>query len=194
MGLNFLRRDWNRFAKLGRKRKNKQVWRSPKGRDNKMREKRKGYPKVVSVGYEKEKDLRGKINGKDPITITKVSELGLVEGKKDKIAVIGKVGKKRKMEIAKKAQEKKIELANLNPKKYLKQAEFENKKKKEEKEERSAKKKAREKASKKAEKKEESSEKSDKEVQEENKETNAEKPKEKKETESKTKSENKQGE
>lgn len=147
--MKFLRRDWNRHSKLGKKRKSKQVWRSPKGRDNKMREKRKGYPKVVSIGYEKEKTVKGKIDGKEPITITKVSELNLVDGKNNKIAVIGRVGKKRKMEIAKKAQEKGIELANLNTKKFLKQAEFENKKKKETKDKRESKKKAREEKSKK---------------------------------------------
>jgi len=47
----FLRRTWNRYTKLGRKRKKKQKWRRPTGRDNKMREKRRGYPKIVSVGY-----------------------------------------------------------------------------------------------------------------------------------------------
>lgn len=49
----FKRRTWSRYSKLGRKRKKKQVWRKPTGRDNKMREKRKSYPKVVSTGYEK---------------------------------------------------------------------------------------------------------------------------------------------
>ena len=51
----FLRRTSNRYSKLGRKRKKKQVWRKPKGRDNKMREKRRGYPAVVSIGYKKGK-------------------------------------------------------------------------------------------------------------------------------------------
>lgn len=154
--MKFLRRDWNRHPKLGKKRKSKQVWRRPKGRDNKMREKRKGYPKVVSIGYEKEKDVKGKIENKEPLTITKVSELEFAAGN-NMIPVLGRVGKKRKIEIAKKAQEKGIEIANLNPKKYLKQAEFENKKKKETKDKRTAKKKAREeKASKKSNKKESS--------------------------------------
>jgi len=35
----FLRRTWSRYSKLGRKRKKKQKWRKPTGRDNKMREK-----------------------------------------------------------------------------------------------------------------------------------------------------------
>ena len=58
----FLRRTWNRYSKLGKRRKKKQVWRRPTGRDNKMREKRRGYPAVVSLGYRKEKNTRGKIS------------------------------------------------------------------------------------------------------------------------------------
>ena len=49
----FLRRTWSRYSKLGKQRKKKQIWKAPKGRDNKMREKRKGYPAVVSIGYKK---------------------------------------------------------------------------------------------------------------------------------------------
>ena len=134
MGMNFLRRDWNRHPKLGKKRKNKQVWRRPKGRDNKMREKRKGYPKVVSVGYEKEKSVKEKINGKYPLKINTISDLEILSKKgKDYIGIIGKMGKKKKTEILKKAQEKGIELANVNIKKFLKQAELEKQKKKEKK-------------------------------------------------------------
>src|SRR6056297_3043086 len=135
MGMNFLRRDWNRHPKLGKKRKNKQVWRSPKGRDNKMREKRKGYPKVVKVGYKKQTSKKGKIKNKKPVTIFNVSDLNKLENFKEKnknlVGIVGKVGKKRKIEIAKKAKEKNIELVNLNIKKFLKKIEFENKKKKE---------------------------------------------------------------
>jgi len=45
----FLRRLTNRYLKLGKKRKKKQKWRKPKGRHNKMREKERGYPAVVSI-------------------------------------------------------------------------------------------------------------------------------------------------
>ena len=43
-------------------RKSKQKWKKPTGRDNKMREKKKGHPATVDVGYMKEKDKKGKIN------------------------------------------------------------------------------------------------------------------------------------
>ena len=57
----FLRRIWKRYSKLGRKRKKEQKWRRPKGRDNKMREKRRGYPITVRIGYRGEKKERGKV-------------------------------------------------------------------------------------------------------------------------------------
>jgi ribosomal protein L32E len=50
----FLRRIWSRYSKLGKKRKKKQVWRKPRGRDNKMREKRKNLQKEHSELEKKE--------------------------------------------------------------------------------------------------------------------------------------------
>lgn len=115
----FLRRTWSRYAKLGKGRKKKQVWRKPTGRDNKMREKRRGYPAVVSIGYSTDKEARGKLKEKTPITINNVNDLEKIG--KNEIGVIGNVGKKKKLDIAKKAKEKKIELYNMNPEKYLEQ-------------------------------------------------------------------------
>ncbi len=112
----FLRRTWNRYGRLGKGRKKKQVWRSPKGRDNKMREKRKGYPKVVSIGYKKQKTSRKNIrvinNPRD-----------LEKAKKNEILVVGNVGKRKKIEIAKKAKKMKIPIQNVNIEKFLKKSE-----------------------------------------------------------------------
>lgn len=115
----FLRRGWNRFSKLGKGRKKKQVWRNPNGRDNKMREKRRGYPAVISVGYKKNKTLRGTLEEKNPVTILNIKDLEKL-GKND-IAIIGKIGMKKKLEIAKFAKEKKIEIYNMNAGKFLKE-------------------------------------------------------------------------
>lgn len=114
----FLRRGWFRYSKLGRKRRNKQVWRRPSGRDNKMREKRRGYPAVVSIGYGTKKQERGLIENKKPVKIMNLNDLKKM--KKDEIGIIGKVGKRKMMEIAKVAEEKKIRISNLNTKKLLK--------------------------------------------------------------------------
>ncbi len=114
----FLRRTSKRYVKLGKGVKKNQKWRKPTGRDNKMREKKKGYPAVVKIGYKAEKASRGVLNNKKPIMILNVKDLENV--KKNTIAIIGKVGKKKKLEIAKKAKEMKVELYNMNAKNYLK--------------------------------------------------------------------------
>ncbi len=113
----FIRKEWKRYSKLGRRRKKKQTWRSPKGRHSKTREKRKGYAKIVSIGYKKDRKLRNKINGKTAIIIHNIKELERV--KNGEMAIIGKVGKKKKIEILKKAEEKKILIYNVNVKKFL---------------------------------------------------------------------------
>jgi len=117
--MNFLRRISNRYSKLGKRRKKKQVWRRPTGRDNKMRERRRGYPARVSIGY-KNTDKEKEIVIQNPKELEKVN--------KKLTIVVGNVGKKKKIEIAKKAKELKIQLLNLNINTFLEK----NKPKKEE--------------------------------------------------------------
>ncbi len=116
--VKFLRRSSKRYKKLGRGRKKKQKWNKPKGRDNKMREKRRGCPVVVSIGYRTGKRLRGTLQGKKPIIVKNISDLKKIQ--ENEIAVMGRIGKKRKIEIAQKAKEMKISFFNLNLKKTLK--------------------------------------------------------------------------
>jgi large subunit ribosomal protein L32e len=125
--VKFLRRTWNRYSKLGKGRKKKQVWRSPKGRDNKMREKRRGYPVVVSIGYKKGEELRNVAENKKIVLIKNLKELERI--KENEIAIIGNIGKKKKIELVKKAKEMKIKIHNLNEKTFLKKIEIEEKKK-----------------------------------------------------------------
>ena len=97
MSQKFLRRSWNKLSKLGKGRKRIQRWRKPTGRDNKMREKRKGYSPLVSIGYRSDKENRGKLKLMTPVTIMNVSELSNLE--KGQIAKLGKVGMKKLLEI-----------------------------------------------------------------------------------------------
>ena len=122
----FLRRTWNRYSKLGKRRKKKQIWRKPTGRDNKMREKRKGYPAVVSIGYKKGKKEHTKI-----VNVNSLKDLENIQ--KDEIVILGKMGEKKKIEFAKLAKKKKIKISNLNIEKFLKKIEDKTKKKIEEK-------------------------------------------------------------
>jgi len=108
----FLRRIYNRYHKLGKKKPNR-VWRKPKGRDNKMREKRRGYSPVVSIGYKQKSSER-----KDFLVVRNIRDLS--EIKKGQEITLGNVGKKKKIEMVKKAEEKGILIRNLNIKKFLK--------------------------------------------------------------------------
>lgn len=117
----FLRRNAARQSRLGKNRKKKQVWRSPKGRHNQMRLKRKGYPATVNVGYRSKAEDRGKIDEKKMVLINNMKELeNLKEGT---TVIFGKIGNKKKLELIKKAKEKKIHIHNVNVNKMMKKIE-----------------------------------------------------------------------
>ena len=117
----FLRRTSSRYSKLGKGRKKKQIWRRPTGRHNKMRNKRNGYPVIVSIGYGTKKI------GEERIIVNNVKDLEKV--KENKFIILGKIGNKNKLEIVKKAKKMKIKFQNLNIEKFLKEFEKEQKKK-----------------------------------------------------------------
>jgi len=83
-----------------------------------MREKRKGRPAVVSVGYKREKSNFGKIDDKEVIRIVNVRDLEKVS--KNQAGLIAKIGNKKRLEILKKAKEMKIEIVNHNIDKKIK--------------------------------------------------------------------------
>ncbi len=111
MTRKFIRRNWTKASRLGKGRKKKQVWRAPKGRHSKTRKKRKGYPIKVMVGFKQTAKKK----------LAMINNVGDLEKmKKDEIVIIGKVGKKKKVEIIKRAKEKGIQIQNLNINKILK--------------------------------------------------------------------------
>jgi large subunit ribosomal protein L32e len=131
----FIRRNWTKASRLGKGRKKKQVWRAPKGRHSKTRKKRKGYPTKVMIGFKQEKKGRNIIKDHKPIIVKNLRELENI--KKGEIAIIGKIGNKKRIEMVKMAKEKGIPIHNLNVKKFLKKVKMEEKteKTKEEKQE-----------------------------------------------------------
>jgi len=115
----FIRRSHDRYSKIGLRRKKKQKWKKPTGRHNKMREKKRGYPPVVSIGYSSNKKEKGLIEGKIRIIIRNVNDLKRMG--ENETVIIGNIGKKKKLDIVKIAEEKKIKILNLNIKRFLKQ-------------------------------------------------------------------------
>ena len=119
--IKFLRRTWNRFSKLGKGRKKKQKWRNPTGRHNKMRAKERNYPRTVSIGYRTDRSDRERFNGMKKILVYNVKDLESVG--KNEVALLGKIGSKKKIEVLKKAKEMKINVYGINPEKFIKSME-----------------------------------------------------------------------
>ena len=75
----FLRSKWRTYSKLGRGRKKKQVYRKPKGIHKKMKQKMKGNPRRVSIGFKKQKKEMEKItrvmNLKDLLNLNKKDKI-----------------------------------------------------------------------------------------------------------------------
>ncbi len=138
MKKKFLRQVWRNYSKLGRRRKKKQKYRKAKGVDSKIRLKMKGHPVRISIGFRSEKKKRGLIKGLKPVMIYNLDDLKNLKEKE--IAIIAKIGDKKKIEIAEQAQKGKIKLLNLNPEKFLKEIEDKSKKAKEKREARQEKK------------------------------------------------------
>jgi len=123
----FLRSKWRKYSKLGRGRRKKQKYRKAKGRHNKMREKLKGNPVRVSIGYKKSR------KGREKELIIRISHIkGLEKIDKNAKIFIVKIGKKKKIEIVKKAKAIGLKFENLNIGKFLKKIEREQEKKKKE--------------------------------------------------------------
>jgi large subunit ribosomal protein L32e len=107
---SFLRNDWHKKIKLGSTVKKNRKWRMGRGRHNKIRLNRKGHPGRPKIGYSEDRDLRDKIDGFVVVRIENLTDLENV-GKEEGI-IIGKVGKKKREDLIKKAKELKIKILN----------------------------------------------------------------------------------
>ncbi len=95
----------------------KESWRKPKGGDSKVRKKKKGKPRMPSIGFRSPKKVRGLLrDGTKPILIHNIKDLEKIEkeNKKEEVSIIiaATVGKKKRKEIIKKAEEKGMKIIN----------------------------------------------------------------------------------
>ena len=104
MSKEFKRQDSVRYSRLGLRRKKLQKWRRPRGIDSKMRLKRKSYPKTVSIGYKRKKTPM-------PVLIHNLKELNSLD--KNATVILARIGAKKKLELIKAAEEKKIKIVNI---------------------------------------------------------------------------------
>lgn len=91
----------------------KEVWRKPDGIDSKMRRKKKGWPKLVEVGYRGPKMARGlHPSGYEETLIRTVDDVDKVNPKTQAIRVAHAVGARKRIEITARAREKAIHVLN----------------------------------------------------------------------------------
>lgn len=107
--VRFLRTLWWKFSKF----ENNLRWVKPKGRDNKMRLKMKGYPPVVEVGYRTPKSIRGlHPSGLEPVVVSSADELDRLDPGRHVIYIASTVGARKRIEILRRAYDKGFRVAN----------------------------------------------------------------------------------
>ncbi len=109
--MKFLRTDYWRHSRLGKKRKKLQKWRKARGMHNKIRDKRRGYSAKPSVGYRTKSGSKGKVKNLNPVLVHNIKQLNSI--KKGEGAVIAKIGARKKIELLRKAEEMKIHILNI---------------------------------------------------------------------------------
>lgn len=89
-------------------------WRKPGGSDNKMRQKLKGYPKCVSQGYRSPREARYlHPSGLKVLVVNNADDIKKIDAKKEGVYLSSRIGKRKKVEIAKKCIELGIKVFNF---------------------------------------------------------------------------------
>ncbi|MEM7819832.1 MAG: eL32 family ribosomal protein [Candidatus Aenigmatarchaeota archaeon] len=102
----FIIQDYFRYKRLGKK------WRRPKGRQSKMREKRKGKRSMPTIGYGTKKSERHKIKGMKYVVIKNINDLEKI--KKDHVIILSSgIGAKKVLKISERAKELGIKILNM---------------------------------------------------------------------------------
>ena len=91
----------------------KDRWRRPKGIDNKMRQKRKGWPRTVNVGFRSPKAVRHlHPSGMEEVAVFNVGDLTIVDPETQVARIGGTVGRRKRRFILKEALELGIRILN----------------------------------------------------------------------------------
>ncbi len=104
----FKRQESHRRKRLGTK------WRKPRGVQSKLRLRRRGKPKMVSIGFKTISILRhANEEGKTPFRVENHNDLKNFNPEKNFAILSSKIGSKKRLEILEKAKSKKISFSNI---------------------------------------------------------------------------------
>jgi large subunit ribosomal protein L32e len=104
----FVRQESWRYKRL------KENWRRPRGLDNKMRRKIKGWPPTVNVGYRGPKATRGvHPSGYKEVLVYNTEELKKIDPKTHAVRIAHQVGRRKRAKILVEAKKRKITILNL---------------------------------------------------------------------------------
>lgn len=103
----FVRSDITRHKRLGSHRNKLQKWRRPRGRHNKIRRKRMGYPLRVEIGYRSPREGRNTYDGKQPLLIHTMRDLAQATTKHI-LFFARTLGAKKRIELLRQATERKL--------------------------------------------------------------------------------------
>lgn len=91
----------------------KDHWRKPKGIDNKMRQKRRGWPKTVNIGYGSHKASRGlHPSGKKEVIVYNIGDLAIIDPYTEVARIGSSVGKRKRNVILEDASKRGIKVLN----------------------------------------------------------------------------------
>ncbi|KZX10738.1 50S ribosomal protein L32e [Methanobrevibacter filiformis] len=109
MKKKFKRQEYARYKKLGVK------WRRPRGKTSKMRRYEAGKPDMPSIGYRTPRDIRGlHPSGYKDILVCNMQDLEKLDPATDAGRISATIGKRKKVEMLKKASELGIKILNKN--------------------------------------------------------------------------------
>lgn len=107
---DFVKSESWRYVRL------KAKWRRPRGIDNKMRQKVKGWPPCVSTGYRGPKEARGlHPSGYKEVLVHTPEEIAKVDPKTEAVRIAHTVGKKKRVQILAEAKKRNVLILNFKP-------------------------------------------------------------------------------